>query len=140
MQVQNDWIFFSVLGSRDYLTLTSELAEYGDVTAIQSSNVVLEESRWLHFLYRIQKYEWDVYTYLVIQRIEADDWHRELGVIEEGETGWTAYQVCLPSGNYSLAFRAVIGVPGFSKINLDSIRMGGACRDPENDTESTQGR
>ena len=129
-----------MLGPGDHLTLASGLAEYGDVAVIQSPNVFMEESRWLHFRYSIQKYNWDVYTYLVIQRIDADDWHTVLGVIEEGENDWSAYQVCLPSGNYSLAFRAVIGVPGFSKINLDSIRMGGACLYAENDTESTQGR
>ncbi len=121
--------------------MTSDFADDGDVALVQSPYESINQSRWLNVTYSLEKNSWDRHTSIKIQRVDKDDWITDLDAIEEGDGVRT---VCLPIGDYRLAFRAVIGLSGPSILqtvsSLSNITSLEYCTYSGPDIRNTDGK
>ncbi len=129
--------------------MTSQFADDGDVALVQSPYDSLDQNHWLNVTYSLAKNDWDRYTSIRIQRIDKDDWITELDVIEESTGHEGVWAVCLPTGDYSLAFRAVIGLSESTDettvilptvSSLSDVTVGDVCTYSGPDVANTEGK
>jgi len=108
-----------------FMLLDSLNGQSGDQVTLLSPKMTFPANSLLVFLYHMHLKETEMYGALsVYTYTQLGTYDRRL-LVARGNAGerWKSTSVCIPEGEYRLAFVGTVGIPSYSDIAVDNIEI-----------------